>query len=52
VFGIGGVLASLGISAPADRLDSERLRMLAPLVVETASRVSRELGGPASRLVS
>jgi IclR family acetate operon transcriptional repressor len=52
VFGIGGVLASLGISAPADRLDTERLRVLAPLVVDTASRVSRELGGPASRKAS
>ena len=52
VFGIGGVLASVGISAPADRLDTERLRTIAPLVVETASRVSRQLGGPTSRLAS
>lgn len=52
VFGIGGVIASLGISAPADRMDTERLRVLAPIVVDTAARVSRELGGPASRMVS
>ena len=52
VFGIGGVMASLGISAPADRLDNERLRTIAPLVVDTAGRVSRELGGPAKRKAS
>ena len=52
IFGIGGVIASLGISAPADRLDTERLRVLAPIVVDTAARVSRELGGPASRMAS
>jgi len=49
VFGIGGVIASLGISAPADRMEGDRLRVIAPLVVDTAARVSRELGGPASR---
>ena len=52
VFGIGGVIASLGISAPADRLDNDRLRVVAPLVVDTASRVSRELGGHSTRKVS
>jgi DNA-binding IclR family transcriptional regulator len=52
IFGIGGVIASLGISAPADRMDNERLRVLAPIVVDTAARISRELGGPASRLAS
>ncbi len=52
VFGIGGVIASLGISAPADRMDNDRLRVLAPIVVDTAARVSRELGGPASRMAS
>ena len=52
VFGIGGVVASLGISAPADRLDNERLRTIAPLVVDTAGRVSRELGGPTTRMAS
>ena len=52
VFGIGGVLASLGISAPADRLDNDRLRVIAPLVVDTAGRVSRELGGPTTRMAS
>lgn len=52
VFGIGGVMASLGISAPADRLDNDRLRVLAPLVVDTAGRVSRELGGPTTRMAS
>ncbi len=52
VFGIGGVVASLGISAPADRMDNERLRVLAPIVVDTAARISRELGGPASRMAS
>ncbi len=49
VFAIGGVVASLGISAPADRLDAERLKAVAPLVVDTAARVSRELGGPVRR---
>jgi DNA-binding IclR family transcriptional regulator len=52
VFGIGGVIASLGISAPADRLDADRLRVMAPIVVDTAARVSRELGGSAARAVS
>ncbi len=52
VFGIGGVLASLGISAPADRLDNERLQVIAPLVVDTAARVSRELGGSTTRKAS
>ena len=52
VFGIGGVIASLGVSAPADRLDADRLRVLAPIVVDTAGRVSRELGGTASRAAS
>jgi IclR family acetate operon transcriptional repressor len=52
VFGIGGVMASLGISAPADRLDNDRLRVIAPLVVDTAGRVSRELGGPTTRMAS
>jgi DNA-binding IclR family transcriptional regulator len=49
VFGIGGLVASLGVSAPADRLSAERLAVLAPLVVDTAARVSRELGGAAVR---
>ena len=49
VFGIGGVIASLGISAPADRMEGDRLRVIAPIVVDTAARISRELGGPASR---
>ncbi len=52
VFGIGGVMASLGISAPADRLDNDRLRIIAPLVVDTAGRISRELGGPTTRMAS
>jgi IclR family acetate operon transcriptional repressor len=52
VFGIGGVVASLGISAPADRMDSDRLRVLSPIVVDTAARISRELGGPAQRMAS
>jgi IclR family transcriptional regulator, KDG regulon repressor len=52
VFAIGGVIASLGISAPADRLDNERLRVIAPLVVDTAGRVSRELGGSTKRMAS
>jgi DNA-binding IclR family transcriptional regulator len=52
VFGIGGVVASLGISAPADRMDNERLRVVAPIVVDTAARVSRELGGSAQRKAS
>ena len=49
IFGIGGVVAALGLSAPADRLDAERLKVVAPIVVDTAARVSRELGGPAHR---
>lgn len=52
IFGIGGVMASIGISAPADRLDNERLKVIAPLVVDTAGRVSRELGGPTTRMAS
>jgi DNA-binding IclR family transcriptional regulator len=52
VFGIGGVVASLGISAPADRMDNERLRVVAPIVVDTAARVSRELGGSVQRKAS
>jgi len=52
IFGIGGVMASIGISAPADRLDNERLRVIVPLVVDTAGRVSRELGGPTTRMAS
>ncbi|MFV2063396.1 MAG: IclR family transcriptional regulator [Chloroflexota bacterium] len=52
IYGIGGVIASIGVSAPADRMDTDRLRVLAPIVVDTASRVSRELGGPASRMAS
>ena len=52
VFSINGLAASLGVSAPADRLDSERLRVLAPLVVDTASRISRELGGHSLRSAS
>ena len=52
VFGIGGVIASIGISAPADRLDNERLRVVAPLLVDTAGRISRELGGPTTRMAS
>lgn len=52
VLGIGGVMASMGISAPADRLDAERLRVVAPIVVDTAARVSRELGGPSTRAAS
>ena len=52
IFGIGGLVASLGISAPADRLDADRLKVMAPIVVDTAARVSRELGGPAHRVTS
>ena len=52
IFGIGGVIASLGLSAPADRLDNERLQVVAPLVVDTAARVSRELGGHTARTAS
>jgi IclR family transcriptional regulator, KDG regulon repressor len=52
VFGISGLVASLGVSAPADRLDGERLKILAPLVVDTALRVSRELGGGSLRSAS
>jgi IclR family acetate operon transcriptional repressor len=52
VFGMGGLVASLGVSAPADRLDGERLKVIAPLVVDTARRVSRELGGETLRSAS
>jgi IclR family transcriptional regulator, KDG regulon repressor len=49
VFGMGGLIGTLGLSAPADRLNGDRLKVLAPLVVDTAARVSRELGGSAMR---
>lgn len=52
VFGMSGLVGSLGVSAPADRLTAERLKVLAPLVVDTAARVSRELGGAVMRGVS
>ncbi len=52
VFDIGGVSAALGISAPADRLDEKRLDVVAPIVVDTAARISRELGGSATRKAS
>jgi IclR family acetate operon transcriptional repressor len=52
VFDIGGVTAALGVSAPADRLDADRLGVIAPIVADTAARVSRELGGPVSRKAS
>lgn len=52
IFGISGVLATLGISAPADRLDAGRLKVIVQLVVDTAARISRELGGPERRLAS
>jgi IclR family acetate operon transcriptional repressor len=52
VFGIGGVIAALGVSAPADRLDAERQRVVAPIVVDTAARISRELGGSGARMAS
>jgi IclR family acetate operon transcriptional repressor len=52
IFGIGGVIAALGVSAPADRMDGKRLRVIAPIVVDTAARISRELGGPAQRMAS
>jgi IclR family acetate operon transcriptional repressor len=52
VFGIGGVMASLGISAPADRLETDRLKVVTPIVVDTAARISRELGGHGARVAS
>lgn len=52
VFDIGGVTAALGISAPADRLGKDRQNVIAPIVADTAARVSRELGGPATRRAS
>lgn len=52
VFAMTGLVGSLGISAPADRLNAERMKILAPIVVDTAGRVSRELGGAAVRSAS
>jgi DNA-binding IclR family transcriptional regulator len=40
----GGVIAALALSGPAARLNATMLRRVAPRVVETARRVSRELG--------
>src|SRR5690606_22925744 len=53
--GVGGVaspvlngfdraVAALGISGPLDRLTSERMKALAPSVVESALALSRQLG--------
>jgi len=49
VWAIGGLVGSLGVSAPADRFDRDRVKALAPIVLDTAMRVSRELGGTPMR---
>ena len=43
----GRVVAALGISGPAGRLKTARLRGLVPVVMEAAAKVSRLLGAPA-----
>ncbi len=40
----GRVIASLSVSGPAYRLTQERIREIAPKVVETALRISAEMG--------
>lgn len=40
----GHVFASLSVTGPADRMTDERLAQLAPLVIQTADSVSRQLG--------
>jgi DNA-binding IclR family transcriptional regulator len=52
IFGLNGLVGSVGISAPADRLSGERMDVVVPLVVDTAARISRELGGAAMRGMS
>lgn len=50
VFGLDRTaVGSIGLSAPADRLDKARLQILLPIVVDAAARISRELGGPSAR---
>jgi DNA-binding IclR family transcriptional regulator len=40
----GRVIASVSVSGPAYRLTRERVREVAPLVIQTADRISREMG--------
>ncbi|NKC33425.1 IclR family transcriptional regulator [Falsiroseomonas selenitidurans] len=43
----GAVVAAIGISGPAERLRPRRMRAMAPLVVQAAAAISRQLGAPA-----
>lgn len=40
----GHVFAAISVTGPADRMTLERLEQLAPLVVQTADTISRQLG--------
>lgn len=43
---LGNVVATVALSAPANRLDENVMKRLMPLLLETASSISRELGSP------
>jgi DNA-binding IclR family transcriptional regulator len=40
----GNVIAALNLSVPAERLDKKAVARIAPLVVSTATQISRGLG--------
>jgi DNA-binding IclR family transcriptional regulator len=40
----GRVFASISVTGPADRMTAERIRQLAPVVVQTADTIARQLG--------
>lgn len=42
----GEAIASISVSVPSHRIDKEKTQQFALLVVETASKISRTLGGP------
>ena len=41
----GVVVASIGVSGPSERLPKQRLRELAPVLLEAAANISAEIGG-------
>jgi len=41
---VSKVIASISIAAPSHRLDQQKMRQVAPLVVETARKISQSLG--------
>ena len=45
----GRVCAAVAVSAPATRMQPERVQELIPLVLATAQRISQALGSPAHR---